>query len=385
MRLGTFAFTVHELAGALGDYGTFLPFAVGYITVCGLDPAGFLLVIGLANIATGLWYRLPLPIEPQKVLGTVAIAQHWSPSLVYAAGFGTGLVWLLLGLTGWIRHVAERTPRSVVQGIQLTLGVLLAVEGLRLMATQWLLGLLAVGVILGFRQHRFAPAALVLTVLGVVLAGLAGHLPAFTFHLRLPSFTAFTLPEVYEGFLRGGLAQIPLTATNAILATAAMLKSYWPERPVQPQQLAVNTGIINTFGPFVGGMPLCHGAGGLAAQYYYGARTGGANILEGLIELSLGLLGGTFLVDLFTAFPHSLLGGMLCMVGCQLLRLGRQGLRHKDWMPATATLGVALVTNMALGFLAGVSVYFAIKWYFRRRGRCVGHTPLFTLTPSSKL
>jgi SulP family sulfate permease len=385
MRLGTFIFSVRELAGALGDYGTFLPFAVGYITVCGLDPAGFLLVIGLANILTGLWYRLPLPIEPQKVLGTVAHAQHWRPSLIYAAGFGTGLVWLLFGLTGWIRHVAEHTPRSVVQGIQLTLGVLLAVEGLRLMATQWLLGLLAVGIILCFRQHRFAPAALVLTALGLVLVGLAGRLPTFTLHLRLPSFTTFTLPEVYEGLIRAGLAQIPLTATNAILATAALLKTYWPERPVQHQQLAVNTGLMNTLGPLVGGMPLCHGAGGLAAQYYYGARTGGANILEGLIELALGLLGATFLVDLFTAFPHSLIGGMLGMVGLQLLRLGARGLRRKDWTPATATLGVALATNMALGFLAGIASYFAIKWYFRQSGQCSGDTPLFVLTPSSKL
>jgi predicted benzoate:H+ symporter BenE len=376
---------MRELAGALGDYGTLLPFAVGYITVCGLDPAGFLLVMGLANIATGLWYRLPLPIEPQKVLGTVAIAQHWPPSLIYAAGFGTGLVWLLFGLTGWIRHVVERTPRSIVQGIQLTLGVLLAVEGLRLMATQWLLGLLAVAVILGFRQHRFAPAILLLTVLGVVLAGLDGRLPAFTLHLRLPSLSTFTPADVYEGLMRGGLAQIPLTATNAILATTALLKSYWPERQVSPQQLAVNTGLMNTVGPFIGGMPLCHGAGGLAAQYYYGARTGGANVLEGLIEISLGLLGATFLVDLFVAFPHSLIGGMLCMVGCQLLRLGSQGLRHKDWVPAAVTLGVALTTNMALGFVTGVVSYFAIKWYFRRTGRCTGHTPFFALTPASKL
>lgn len=385
MRRETLTFSVRELAGALGDYGTFLPFAVGYITVCGLDPAGFLLVMGLANILTGLWYRLPLPIEPQKVLGTVAIAQHWSPSLVYAAGFGTGLVWLLLGFTGWIRHVAEHTPRSVVQGIQLTLGVLLAVEGLRLMATQWVLGLLAVGIILGFRQHRFAPAALVLTVFGVVLVGLDGRLPALTLHLRFPGVTAFTLSEVYDGLIRGGLAQIPLTATNAILATAALLKSYWPERSVPHQQLAVTTGLMNTLGPLVGGMPLCHGAGGLAAQYYYGARTGGANVLEGLIELSLGLLGATFLVELFTAFPHSLIGGMLGMVGLQLLRLGAQGLRRKDWTPAVMTLAMGLATNMALGFVTGVVGYFAIKWYFRQSGRCTGETPFFVLTPSSKL
>jgi MFS superfamily sulfate permease-like transporter len=225
----------------------------------------------------------------------------------------------------------------------------------------------------------------VLTVLGLVLVGIAGRLPVLSLHLRLPDFTAFTLSEVYDGLIRGGLAQIPLTATNAILATAALVKSYWPERPVPPQQLAVTTGLMNTLGAWVGGMPMCHGAGGLAAQHYYGARTGGANVLEGLIEVSLGLLGATFLVELFTAFPHSLIGGMLGMVGLQLLRLGAQGLRRKDWTPVSATLAMALATNMALGFVAGISAYFAVKWYFRQSGRCAGDTPLFALTPSSKL
>lgn len=31
----------------MGDFGTLFPLAVGYITVCGLDPAGFLVMMGL--------------------------------------------------------------------------------------------------------------------------------------------------------------------------------------------------------------------------------------------------------------------------------------------------------------------------------------------------
>jgi MFS superfamily sulfate permease-like transporter len=107
--------------------------------------------------------------------------------------------------------------------------------------------------------------------------------------------------------------------------------------------------------------------------------------LAGLIEVSLSLLEATFLVELFTAFPHSLIGSMLGMVGFQLLRLGTQGLRRKDSTPVSATLSVALVTNMALGFVAGIVCYFAIKWYFRQNGRCLGDTPCSVLTPSSKL
>src|SRR5512138_663720 len=130
MRVGGFEFNLRELAGSMGDFGTLFPLAIGYIAVCGLDPAGFLVVMGLANIATGLIYKLPMPIEPMKVLAVVAIAQHWAPSLIYASGFAMGLVWILFAATGIIEKLRKITPASVVRGIQATLGILLAVEAL---------------------------------------------------------------------------------------------------------------------------------------------------------------------------------------------------------------------------------------------------------------
>jgi len=86
----------------MGDFGTLLPLAIGYIVVNGLDPAGFLVMMGLANIVTGLVYRLPMPIEPMKVLAVMAIAQHWSPSMIYASGFAMGVVWLFLAATNLV-------------------------------------------------------------------------------------------------------------------------------------------------------------------------------------------------------------------------------------------------------------------------------------------
>ena len=115
----------------LGDFGTLFPLAIGYIVVCGLNPAGFLVMMGLANIVTGLVYRLPMPIEPMKVLAVVAIAQHWSPSMVYASGFAMGVIWLLFAVTGLMGWIARGTPNSVIRGIQVALGVLLAVEALK--------------------------------------------------------------------------------------------------------------------------------------------------------------------------------------------------------------------------------------------------------------
>lgn len=85
-------------------------------------------MMGLANIATSLVYRLPMPIEPMKVLAVVAIAQDWAPEMVYASGIVMGFVWLFMGTTSAMDFVSRKTPRSVIRGIQLSLGAMLALQ-----------------------------------------------------------------------------------------------------------------------------------------------------------------------------------------------------------------------------------------------------------------
>jgi xanthine/uracil/vitamin C permease (AzgA family) len=401
MRIGSFEFNRRELAGSVGDFGTLLPLAIGFIVVCGMDPAGFLVMMGLMNIATGLVYRLPMPIQPKKVIAVMAIAQRWPPSTVYATGFGTGLVWLLLAITGWIQRIANHTPKSVVRGIQITLGLLLGWEGLKMMMGMgtWspalagfgnrplylALGVVSVVVVLTLRQSKVAPAGLVLMGLGICAAAFRGNLlDVLQIEFRLPPLTVFTPGDVWEGMLLAGFAQLPLTATNAVLATSALIKDYWPDRPVSERKLALNMGVINTTTTFWGGMPMCHGAGGLAGQYYFGARTGGTNIIEGVAEIGLGLFFSPAIVGLFSSFPMSIVGAMMIMVGLNLARYAL-ALRKKDLAPAFVTVAVSLLTNMALGFVAGALVYFALKYYFRRTGKCSARSPLFDLTPNSKL
>ena len=148
MKIKSFEFNLRELSGAMGDMGTLLPLAVGYFAVCGLNPAGLLVMMGLANIATGLVYALPMPIEPMKVLAVVAIAQHWSPSMVYASGFAMGIVWLLLAVTGIMNWVARVTPHAVIRGIQVSLGIMMALEALKMLSTWWVLGIISLVVVL---------------------------------------------------------------------------------------------------------------------------------------------------------------------------------------------------------------------------------------------
>jgi hypothetical protein len=375
VKIRSFEFNLRELAGSMGDFGTLFPLAVGYIAICGLNPVGFLVMMGVANIVTGLIYRLPMPIEPMKVLAVVAIAQHWTPSMIYASGFAMGMVWLVLAFTGIIGWVSRVTPNSVVRGIQITLGVLLVVEAFKMITDGWVLGAIAVLIVLIFRQNRYAPAAVVLMMLGIAIMFFKGQFnqvspPSF----RFPTFTAFSLDDVWQSLVLAGFAQIPLTITNAVIATAALIKTYWPDRPVSEKQLSWNQGIMNLILPFFGGMPMCHGAGGLAGQYYFGARTGGTNIIEGLIEICLGLFLASSIAGLFVFFPTAIIGAMMLLVGIELTKFARNLRVNKDLIPMASTVIVSLVLNMAYGFLAGLMVYYLIRASFKKKGQCKCHT-----------
>ncbi len=362
LKIKSFEFNLRELAGSMGDFGTLFPLAIGYIAVCGLNPAGFLVMMGVANIVTGLLYRLPIPIEPMKVLAVVAIAQHWTPSMVYASGFGMGIVWTVFALIGVMKWIAKVTPDSVIRGIQVALGIILAIEAIKMISTWWVIGVLSIitGLVLG--RNRYAPAAIVLIALGLVIMIVKGQFYLVESpRLTLPIITGFSPREVWQSFLQAGFAQIPLTATNAVIATSALIKSYWPEKPVSESRLSLNMGIMNLILPFFGGMPLCHGAGGLAGQYYFGARTGGANIIEGLIEIAMGLFLAGSIAGLFSVFPVAIIGAMMFLVGVELVKFARGIHWGTDIIPMGTTLIVSLLTNMAYGFLSGFVVYYLIK------------------------
>jgi xanthine/uracil/vitamin C permease (AzgA family) len=375
MKVGEFEFNLRELAGSMGDFGTLFPLAIGYIAICGLNPAGLLAMMGLANIVTGLVYRLPMPIEPMKLLAVVAIAQQWSPSMIYASGFAMGVIWLLFAVTGIMGWVARVTPNSVIRGIQATLGILLAIEAFKMISTWWVLGIVSILVGIVLRQNRYAPAAIVLMALGVAIMLTKGQLHQVGFSgITLPPLTGFGLEEVWQTLLLAGFAQIPLTATNAVIATSSLIKIYWPDKPVSERRLSFTMGIMNVILPFLGGMPLCHGAGGLAGQYYFGARTGGTNIIEGLIEITMGLFLATSIAGLFTVFPTAIIGAMMFLVGIELTKFARDIRLDKDLIPMGVTLMVSLATNMAYGFFAGLLVYHWIRLIFRKKGYCKCHT-----------
>ena len=350
----------------MGDFGTLFPLAIGLIAVCNMDAAALFVMIGLTNIVTGLVYRLPMPVEPKKVISVAAIAQAWTASMVVASGMALGLVWLLVVVTGAMRKLAQVTPVYLIRGIQLALGVSLSVQAIKMILPEPWLGILAVGIILLLRQNRYAPAAIVVVLLGVALMAFRGQLGGqVTFGLSLPRFALPSLAEMWDTMVLAGFAQIPLTITNAVLATAAMIRELFPEKPVSENKLMLNMGVMNIVSSFFGGMPMCHGSGGLAGQYYFGARTGGTNVLEGLIEISLGLFLGRSLGSVLSVFPMALVGGMMLMVGLQFVR---PVVRLRRWPMGVAllTAAVSVFSSMAVGFVVGLGCVFLLRWLVQR-------------------
>lgn len=359
-----FEFSLREFAGSIGDFGTLIPFAVGYIIICGFNPIGLLLGIGLTNIFLALVYRLPLPVQPKKVIGSVALAERWPVNRVLGAGFSVGLIWIVLAFSKRLSNLLECVPKSVVRGIQLGLAFTLALAGGELIYPNALYAAPLVVAAFLLLRGRFLPSSILLILFGFIFAVVSGslNLSDISVGFSLPSFFLFTLDDVFYGFIYAGFAQLFLTLTNAVVATVALIHSLFPDqRDVTPRNLIANMGAMNLMSPFIGGMPLCHGAGGLAAQYLFGARTGGAILMEGLLEVSLALFFSGSLLTIFTSFPLFVVGVMLLLASLELGRVSFKVEEEKEVLVILFTALISTAFNIAVGFIAGLLLYVGLK------------------------
>jgi predicted benzoate:H+ symporter BenE len=358
-----FEFSVREFAGSLGDFGTLIPFTVGYIVICGFNPTGILLGIGITNVILALIYRLPLPVQPQKAIGSVALAERWTRNTVLGAGFSVGLVWVLLSFSKRLCSLLEKVPKGVTRGIQLGLAFMLALAGAKMIQSDFLIAIPLIVLAFLLLRNKFLPAAIFLILFGFIYAVATGNLSLneITVGFSLPEFTLFSLSDMLYGFVYAGFAQLFLTLTNAVVATVALVHDLFPDRTdVTPRNLIKNMGAMNVTTPFIGGMPLCHGAGGLSAQYLFGARTGGAILMEGILELSLGLFFSQSLVNIFTAFPLFVVGVMLLMTSFELGKISLKVQGKNEIYVTVVTALLAVVFNMAVGFIGGLILYVAL-------------------------
>ena len=384
-----------ELAGSLGDLGTLLPISIGMILVNGLSPMGVFVSVGLFYLLAGGYFGVTVPVQPMKVIGAYAIATSMSVAQIQSSTLLMGGCLLLIGLTGAIDLIRKLTPLSVVRGVQLSTGVLLIGEGVRFilgrsgfqllqqsgepyLAVQQIgpvpiglvIGVLGILVTLFFLNSRKYPAGLVLIAAGLV-AGffLGGRVDVGwqTLGLHLPQLLPFSFPGRVDftfALFALVLPQLPMTLGNAVLAYTDLSQQYFGRKSdrVVNRAVCVSMALANFMSFILGGMPLCHGAGGLAAHYRFGARTAGSNLVIGGLFLSLALLLGDQLVEVFHLLPMALLGVLLIFAGSQLALTILDIKERKDLFVVVLIVSITMVANLAAGFLAGIVMAHLLRW-----------------------
>jgi MFS superfamily sulfate permease-like transporter len=369
----------HEVAGSLGDLGTFLPLLVGMVARNGLDFTTALFFAGLFNVVTGLSFGIPMAVQPMKAIAAVALTEGLSVPEILAAGITVSLVVAILGVTGLIDAVDRLVPRSVVRGLQLALGLSLLIKGVQMVgatrlavgADSYATGALAASVVLVFASSRRVPAALVLFAGGLVLAVARDPSLARSLELgfALPHWSPPGWADFVRAFPKAALPQIPLTILNSVIAVCALSRDLFPDRPAAPRRVATSVGLMNLVAGWFGGMPMCHGAGGLAGQYRFGARTNGSILVLGAAKLVLALLAGSSLMALCRAFPGSVLGVMLAFSGIELALVTRDQTERDAAFTMLLTAGVCLgFDHVGVGFAVGLALSLVLRLLGRRAG-----------------
>jgi SulP family sulfate permease len=376
-----------ELAGSFGDLGTLLPIVVGMILLNKLSPTTVFLSFGVFYVITGFYYRLPVPVQPLKAVGAIAIAYplQITESVIGAAGIIFGAFLLIMAVTGTVDKLAKLFTQPVVRGIQLALGLVFLRRGIELIVSPELflsgavgklseypvnliIGCVAFALVLALLDNKKMPAALATLAMGIVtgliLGGMGGRALAIgptPVHLISPAPQDF-----WTAFILLILPQIPLTIGNACVGTADTCTSLFPDSPLLKKtkagKFALTMGLVNFPAGFFGAVPMCHGTGGLAAHYRFGARTGGAPVLIGIVFIVMALLFGELGFTILALIPNGVLGVLLVFAGLELCPLVRSLKTNEEYFVAILIAGIALaVPNMAWAFGVGILVDIFIR------------------------
>ena len=422
---------VAEISGALGDLGTLLPLLLALTVTRSISLSTTLIFTGLSNVATGLFFSIPLPVQPMKAVAAVAIANEFSQAQTASAGLFVAIVIGLCSVGGLLNWIGRVVAIPVIKGIQVGAGLSLVLSAgttffskidwslpssldnntWTIMAFLLLLATYATS----SPQALRIPYALIVFLVGLIFAGITYSSSKSGEDLPIlgrwiPKVVHFTWPAVSSGAVDAGLGQLPLTALNSIIAVTHLSAELLPSIPTPSEtSIGVSVAVMNLISCPLGAMPTCHGSGGLAAQYKFGARSGASVIILGAFKLILGLIfNDDWLLSLLQHFPKSFLGIMVCAAGVELASVGAslntgardlwervdQGeedasdakrLREPDeqerkerWTVMMVTVaGLLAFRNDAVGFLAGLACHASLRapsWWTQWRSD--GHVRL---------
>jgi SulP family sulfate permease len=382
--LPDFAFNRFEFSGSLGDLGTFLPIAIAMIVLNGLNVTNVMVTVGMFYIISGFYFKVPIPVQPMKVIGAYAIAVGLTPSQIVSASLWMGICVLVMGTTGLIHIIGKYTPKSTIRGVQLGVGIILMIKGLGFMIEPdpnlaiKSLGPVNMGIVIGILamvltflllENKKVPAAVIVISAGILLGVFIGKPVEFNqleigFNLPMPfpygmpavSDLMWVIPALV-------LPQLPMTIGNAILSNTDLMHEYFGKRARRAtyRSIANSQGIADIVSFIWGGIPMCHGAGGLAASYRFGARTAGSNIMIGSIFILLGILFGQNAIIILNLLPLSILGVLLIFSGAQLALMIQDLEGKKDLLVTLIMLVITLTINLAAAFICGIIIAYISK------------------------
>jgi MFS superfamily sulfate permease-like transporter len=340
-----------EVTGAVGDTVTVLPIVVAVAALTDLSLGRLLLGFAAFQVVWGLWYGYPMSVEPMKALAALVIAGGLSTGEYVAAGLLAGAALLAVGRTGTLGRLAPYVGEPVVRGIQVGVALILlrtgVTTGLQAPSLAGLAVVVALGAIVtGYREV----AALAVLGIGAALAlATAGSIT--------PRFPAPTLLDpaalvVSRDAVGATVGQLAMTVGNAAVATSLLVEEYFGAE-ASPDDLSTSMGVMNLLAVPLGAMPMCHGSGGVAGKYAFGARTATSNLVLGGLYVLLAVVA----VDAVAAFPMAVLGVVLVLVA---LELGRSGVDTPDPL-LTGVVGVtALLVNVGVAFGVGIVGFHAL-------------------------
>jgi MFS superfamily sulfate permease-like transporter len=384
-----------EISGSLGDLGTFLPIVIALTEGHQISLATTLIFTGLFNIVTGICFGIPLPVQPMKAIAAVALLKSLNAGEVAAAGLFVAGCILILSVTGLLTWITRVVPIPVVKGIQVGAGLSLIISaGTKVLADlKWASPSWAdnyIWVVVAFLALLVSSRiprtlyALIVLIIGLIFAGiqLGGSGPGFRAwhpYTQVPHGNDWR-----SGILQAGIGQLPLTTLNSIVAVTHLAADLLPE-VVTPSVTAIGLSVagMNLFGIWFGGMPVCHGSGGLAAQYRFGARSGASIIFLGVMKLIIGLIFGESLTGLLKSFPAAFLSVMIIAAGLELASVGEslntnrardlrkhenrdcsieEAERKQRWTVMLVTAGMLVAfKNDAVGFMAGLCCHWSYR------------------------
>ncbi len=374
-------FDRRELAGAVADLGVLVPIAVALIVVNGLSPTAVLLPAALLYLGNAFIYGIPLPAQPLKAFGAIAIAEGLGAEEIAAGALLIGAIFFTAGRLGLLDLAARAFPRALIRGVQLTVGLLFlqiawglvtdppaAFEGYTL-DPSWALPLAAAALVVALAFKR-SGVSLLLVLGGVaVMLALAADEAAFgPSALVVPSLNTATLATAFTVLV---LPQAPLSFANSCLAPADAARVYYGDRAkrVRPGSLATTYGVANLFAGSISGMPVCHGAGGLTAHYSFGARTAGAPLVMGATLLIVAITAGAGLGAVLPAFPLPVLAALLAAAGILHIGLLRDLDSAWGWALALTVGAVGFAVNLLWALALGLALWWlarALRWALGR-------------------